>query len=330
VADVATRIALTVDVEPSVAGAYADPDRCSPLIDQPVWGDVDGRSEGLGFIMRTLAEHGQRATFFVETANAAYFPEEAMGRYAARLATEGQDVQLHIHPTWLNFADGGDGVPISDHFHELKAERLVALVEDGRARIARWTGRLPEAMRTGNFAISRAVYPHMRQAGIRISSNICAAVFPPADESLMLPGGVCCIDGVMEIPVTCFVDRGLIGRGRLRPLQVTACSFAEQRALLDSLAEQRVGIAVIVTHPFEFLKWKGPQFAKLRPNRMVQDRLMRLCGYLAANPDRFEVVTFSDLDPSGMVEIDPPKLAGHPLRSTVRAAENFLNDHWPS
>jgi hypothetical protein len=253
-----------------------------------------------------------------------------MGRYARRLAAEGQDVQLHIHPTWLSFERAGDADRISDQCHELEADRLVALMEEGRARIASWTGRPAQAMRTGNFSVSRDIYRYMREAGIRMSSNICAGVFAPEDDTLMLPGGAFRIDGVLELPVTCFVDRGPIGRGRLRPFQVTACSFAEQRALLEDLADLHVGIAVIVTHPFEFLKWKGPQFENLRPNRLVQDRLTRLCAYLAANREQFEVVAFSDLDPTNLAETQPPNLAGHPLRATVRAAENFLNDRWLS
>ena len=326
-----TRVAITVDVEPSIAGAFADPERNTPLIHEPVWGEVAGKSEALGFLIDTLGEHGLQATFFVETVHASYFPADIMAGYARRLADAGQDVQIHLHPCWLSFENGarGEGGPMSDLCAELAEDRLAELIATGRERIGEWTGSVPDCMRTGNFSASRGVFRAMRQSGIRVSSNICAAVSPPSDRTLDLTGGIHRIEDITEFPVTCFVDRGPVGRGRLRPMQITACSFEEQRASLDELHRAGASIAVIVTHPFEFLKWTGAAFSRMRPNRLVQRRLQRLCAFLADNGDRFEVVPLGRLAADGVAPEPARDLTGNPLSSVRRAIENFTVDHLP-
>lgn len=323
-----TRVVLTVDVEPTVAGAFDDPEANTPLIHEPVWGAVAGRSEALGFLIRTLVAHELAATFFVETVHASYFSAGPMGRYADELTRAGQDVQLHLHPTWCNFHDGRllPDSRVSDHCHRIEDDRLVRLIEEGTARIEDWTGRRPTAMRTGNFSTGRGVFGAMRRAGLRYASNICSAVQPPGEPELALTGGVHAIDGIVELPVTCFADRGPVGRGRLRPLQVTACSFAETRAILDQLHAAGGPVAVIVTHPFEFLKRADARYSKLRANRLVQTRFERLCAFLADNADRFETQPLPAAAAALTPPSDPPPLAGSPVRSVLRAAQNVLND----
>src|SRR5262245_20623091 len=118
-----TKVAITVDTEPSVAGAFAAPDRYKPLIHEPVWGEVRGKSEALGFITRTLDRHKLRATFFVETAHLAYFSDGVMGSCARQLHQAGHDVQLHLHPGWTRFK-GGDFASVNDNCSALDEERL--------------------------------------------------------------------------------------------------------------------------------------------------------------------------------------------------------------
>lgn len=322
-----TKVAITVDTEPSIAGAFTDPNRYKPLFHEPVWGEVAGKGEALGFMMRVLDRHKLRATFFVETAHLAYFPDEAMGDCARQLHQAGQDVQLHLHPVWRRFK-GGEFVAINDNCSDLDEGRLVDLIVEGAARIEAWCGRRATCLRTGNFSVSSGVYRAMRRAEMSIASNICLAVAPPLEKDLHVPGGVHRIGGILELPVTCFRDRGPVGRGRYRPLQVSACSFEELRDLLNALHRAGASLAVLVTHPFEFLKWSGPDFSRMRANRLVQRRFNQLCGFLAANSDRFEVVGLGqigeDLKPEDEVALD-----GSPIHATWRAVENFVNDRLP-
>ena len=208
-------------------------------------------------------------------------------------------------------------------------DRLAELIAEGRQRIADWTGKSPNCFRTGNFSVSRGVYRAMRAAGMRVSSNICAAVTPPLDETLRLPGGVHRIEGITELPVTCFTDNGPVGRGSLRPMQITACSFEEQRTILTALRAAGSSVAVIVTHPFEFLKWSGSTFSRLRRNRLVQRRFNRLCAFLAENGDQFNVVPIDVIARTGIESEPAITIKGGMVSSTLRAAENFVNDHLP-
>ena len=49
-----TKVVLTVDTEPSIAGAFANPSQ-TPLLHEPVAGEINGRSEALGFMIETLS-----------------------------------------------------------------------------------------------------------------------------------------------------------------------------------------------------------------------------------------------------------------------------------
>ena len=210
---------LTVDTEPSIAGAFRENEVHAPLIHEPVAGMVGGKSEALGFLVETLSEQGLVATFFVETVHTRYFSDTIMGGYVERLLRAGQDVQLHLHPCWLSFGDGkfDRSNPVSDHCHELETGRLAALIDEGADRIGAWTGARPSGMRTGNFSTALSVFEAMSQAGLSHASNICLAVHRPPEPELAVTGGVHDFAGIRELPVTCFVDVGPIGRRRLRP-----------------------------------------------------------------------------------------------------------------
>lgn len=323
-----TRVSITIDTEPSVAGSFSDPLRYRPLLHEPVWGAVGGRSEALGFIIETLKSHDLCASFFVETVHLACFPEETMGGYVRLLQESGQDIQLHLHPVWSRF-EGGRYAKVNDRCGELAEERLVELITAGAAQIRSWCGKAPLCLRTGNFSVSTSVYHAMRRAGLPLGSNVCMAVSPPKAPALRFAGGVHRVEGVTELAVTCFRDHGPVGRGRYRPLQVSACSFGELRTMLNAINQAGGSIAVIVSHPFEFLKWSGPEFSQLRANRVVQRRFERLCRFLAQEADRFEVVPMAGIAEAGILPEEAVNLDGRALAATLRAVENFVNDRLP-
>ena len=330
-----TQVVLTVDTEPSIAGAFDDPERFAPLLHEPVAGRVGDRSEALGFMLETLKASGLRATFFVEALHTRYFPASAMGGYVEQLLAADQDVQLHLHPAWVNFENGRPRPTdrVSDNCSELDTGFLADLMDEGARQIEAWSGHRPTAMRTGNFATSRGVFEAMSLAGLGASSNICQAVYPPPDPELGLTGGRHRVVGIRELPVTCFVDRGPVGRGRLRPLQVTALGGGEMIGLLRKLHRQQAGggIAVIVTHPFEFLKPGDFRYSRMTANRLVQGRFRALCSFLAREQDAFEVVALAEAASHGTATSnDPPlELEGSALPALIRAGQNFLNDRLP-
>src|SRR3546814_20222305 len=96
-----------------------------------------------------LRSHGLEATFFIETAHTRYFGKKAMAGYAERLIAAGQDVQLHLHPMWLNYENGAmkPDQTVSDHCYDLDIEPLTELLLDGGDPGDEWTGRRPQIRR---------------------------------------------------------------------------------------------------------------------------------------------------------------------------------------
>jgi peptidoglycan/xylan/chitin deacetylase (PgdA/CDA1 family) len=319
-----TKVIFTVDTEPSIAGALADT-RLKPLIHEPVWGEVKGRSEALGFLTRTLSRHQIPATFFVETLNSAYFGNQ-MRPYVEHLLDNNFDVQLHLHPVWLNYAKDNQAT-YNDNCTDLPSAQLQHLIENGINTLEEWTGSRPVAMRTGNFSASEMIFSAMQKAGIRVSSNICVAVNPPKEPHLNLSGGAFSAQQVMELPATSFIDNSLVGRGRWRSMQITSCSAGELCSLLDQAQNAAVEYIVLVTHPFEFIKKKGWQYKNITQNSLVQQRLEVLCQHLDNNRDRFEPTDIKTLFNNDLFRAAPaPTLYGNKMQALSRAAQNLLND----
>ncbi len=110
-------------------------------------------------------------------------------------------------------------------------------------------------------------------------------------------------------------------------MQVNALTAREQISLLNAAHENENPVVVIVTHPQEFVKKRDFRYTDLRPNRVIQNRFRRLCAFLSANSDRFEVVPLAVAADT----IDTPQrwteLTGNALNSVVRAVANTVNDH---
>lgn len=291
-----TEICVTVDTEFSIGGAFADPKRCRPLGEDRVHCPVAGRDHGLGFILRTLDAYRQQATFFVETANIAYFGDRPMGRVVETLLDSVQDVQLHLHPCWQIFRDDSWQIRVkeeapNDQCALLPVDRLSALIAEGIDVFARWGASKPVALRTGNLSAGRNVYRAMRETGLVLGSNIAAGYAPPTEKSLMLMGGLSRIDGVVEAPVLSYAQFRLGSWSKMRMLAITASSWPETRALLVAARLARLSPIVILTHPFEFIK--NPGNSSDLPNLVNQRRLEKLCAFIADNPNDFTMTTFA-------------------------------------
>lgn len=326
-----TEICVTVDTEFSIGGAFADPERCHPVGEDRVHCPVGGEDHGLGFILRTLKIYEQQATFFVETANIAYFGDRPMGRVVDTLLDNGQDVQLHLHPCWQVFADEAwrdqvrHGAP-NDHCARLPVDRLSVLITEGIDAFARWGAPKPMAMRTGNLSAGRTVYRAMRDAGLPLSSNIAAGYAPPSENSLMLMGGLSRIEDVVEAPVLSYAEFRFGRRSKMRMLAITAASWRETRALLMAARQRGLSPIVILAHPFEFIK--SPGRSGDRPNFVNQRRLERLCSFVAENPDDFIMTTFGGRGGAWLErDMQPAPVLRAPLDAVLgRMITNAIND----
>jgi hypothetical protein len=331
-----TEICVTVDTEFSIGGAFTDPERRHPIGEDRVHCPIGGEDHGLGFILRALKTYQQRATFFVETVNIAFFGDRPMGRVVETLLGSGQDVQLHLHPCWRAFTDENwrtkvrNALP-NDHCARLPLEALTSLITEGIDAFGRWGAPRPVALRTGNLSAGRTVYQAMRAAGVPLGSNIAAGYAPPVDRSLMLMGGLDRIEGVVEAPVLSYAQLRLGGWSKMRMLAITASSWPETRALL--LAARRAGLSpiVILTHPFDFIKTPGR--SGICPNFVNQRRLERLCAFVAEHPEDFIMTTFGcqgadwlerDMQPAPILRAPLNAVIGRMVTNAINVRVSFL------
>jgi hypothetical protein len=315
------KVVITVDTEPSIAGFFQNP-KFTPLIHQPISGNINGKSEALGFFINLMKQYNFVATFFVETVHSCYFSPDIMQHYVSELLKANQDVQLHLHPVWRYFRDKEF---VSDNCSDHSVEFMLELLEEGKSSIKNWTGNKPVALRTGNFSAGDNVYKAMGIANLKISSNICMGSVDYNDPELLVTHGIHNIYGITELPVSCFYDKNIIKWNNLRSLQITALGGYEIPSILDKMEKSGHQVAVIVTHPFEFLKTKDFRYTNMRINKMVQSRAEYLCNFLSNNRNRFQVVPIAEAAKITDVHPDNP-VSGNPIVSLWRSVENFIND----
>jgi hypothetical protein len=323
-----TEVCLTVDTEFSIGGAFGDPQRYRPLSSEPVDGLVDGCAEGLGFLLAALRDHGIAATFFVEVLQSFYFGDRPMGRVVERIAGDGHDVELHLHPGWLAFRSTEWRTATRDDCcaSRTRAE-LRAMIEFGIAQFARWQAPAPQALRAGNFAFARPVHEAMVDCGLGLGSNIAISVYPPHDPEFDVPSGSFMVDGVLEVPAFTYLAPDPPRGSRMRTLAITASSWRETEALLWRARDAAISPIVVLTHPFEFVKRRDFRFSKIRRDRVNQQRLLRFLKFLSGHADDFSATTFAR---SGHTWIarggSPGGLLQAPFYPAMaRLAENAIN-----
>ncbi|HEX8443987.1 MAG TPA: hypothetical protein VF631_10120 [Allosphingosinicella sp.] len=332
-----TQVAITIDTEFSVAGAFADPERRRPIGEANVTCPVGGREQGLGFLLDTFARHGTSATFFVEALQTAWFGDEPMGAIVERILGAGQDVQLHLHPCWTAFRDPdwrsllAGGHP-DDNCDGRATAELVVLIEEGRAALQRMGASKPIALRTGNLRSDRNIYRAMAACGLPLASNVGLGLNRPHDPALRLRGGRHWIEGVMEVPVLSYGQLAIGSQPADRLFTITATSTAETEGLLWAAREAGAQTIVLLTHPFEFIKGDRLDPARQRVNRINQRRLERLCAFLADHDGEFESASFAQAARGWLAAPDEPEPRLHaPLLPVLgRMVENKANDLIPA
>ncbi len=289
-----TEITITIDTECSVAGAFANPDKYKPVAEEAIICEVDGKEHGVGFLLDTFKEYGITASFFIECAHYYYFGDEPMRSVVQRILDAGQDTQLHVHPCWMYYNENpalGD-FPTDDSCKGRSYSELRKIFELSMDIFERWSGKKPDAIRTGSLVADMNIYRVMQDLGIPLSSNIAIGVNVPDEPTLNLHGGRHMVDGVMELPVFSYRDMNLFGRRNIKSLQITSCSWPEMKYLLRKARAEGIENIVILTHPFEYIKKSDPHFSKSIRNRVNQERLINLCRFISENDQDFVSADF--------------------------------------
>ena len=298
---------LTIDTEHSIGGAFADPDLKPVGNVRRIFGRIGGKEYGIPLQMEIADRFGVKLVFFVEVFNRHFFGADETRRVVETILRRGHDVQLHLHPNYLNFTLARpQDLSYSDLCGDYPPERQIEMLAEARQLLVDCGAPQPTAFRAGCFGANGDTLKALAGNGLLIDSSYNQAYL----------GGPCRLpdwglndlaerEGVFELPVTNFVEQTGLRSRRHMPLDINGVSFEEMRQVLDA-ARSGVGPrnVTVILHSFSFIKTYDVQYRRVRPRWEVIRRFEKLCRFLAENAGNFSVRTLGALtrdDLTGML-----------------------------
>jgi hypothetical protein len=294
------KVHVTFDVEIWCNDWQHLDERFPSSFERYVWGRSSHGEFALPKTLEMLARHGLQGVFFVEPLFAARFGLAHLHTIVSMIRDAGQDVQLHLHPEWVDEVRP----PLIEacmskrqHLTHYSLEEQTALIGHGLRLLGEVGVSHVSAFRAGSYACNRNTFKALAANDLRLDSslNACYEVSAPELFEGVSYLGPRVVDGVETFAVTVFQD----GFGRIRPAQITGCSFLELRQAIESAAAAGADEFVIVSHNFEMLRPQGTE-----PDTIVVRRFERLCAFLGEN---------RKLLPTGKFERRKPVAADHPV-----------------
>lgn len=307
---------FTVDVEVWCDG-WQDIDAKFPrCFERDVYGPTAKGRYGLPYTLQVLADHGLPGVFFVEALFSRRFGQSPLTEILGLIRDAGQEIQLHLHTEWVDEArepllPGPQAK--RQHLRHFSLEEQTHLIATGRQIMEEAGGGLANAFRAGSFGFNRDTLRALAANAMPFDSSYNGSMM--GQDSGVAPGTVLVepvvCEGVAEFPMTVYHDSAR----SLRHAQLTACSWLEIEGLLWQALEAGRRSFVMLSHNFELLN-----AARNRPDRIVVDRLHRLCAFLDRHRDSFHVRGFRDLAPID-VPVQPPPLSSPLWKSGARLLE---------
>jgi len=325
---------ITVDTETSIGGAFADPRKRPVGAQRRIFCRRGGAAFGIPLIMDIADAHGLTVVFFLEVFNRYFFGEGPTHRVCDYILKRGHDVQLHIHPNYLNFTTGRPARPVfSDLMGHYSLDRQIDMLLEAREWLTKWGVTDLHGFRAGCFGAGLTTLTALGRAGFFVDSSYNAAYlgFPCLIPDLKI-NDLAPINGVWELPVTNFEENLRLIRVRRKPLDINGVSFEEIRSVLRSDRHLGPHHITVVLHSFSFVKAYDVQYRRIRPRVNVIARFERLCRYLADNPERYRVRDIKSLSPEALAAAQhqachrlpcmAPVLSG--LRAVVQVGDRLV------
>lgn len=255
-----------------------------------VHGPTSRGEYGLPAQFRILNEHGLTAAFFVEPLFSLRFGRAPLDEIVGLVREARQEVQLHLHTEWLDespervFPEIREKRQFLYQFDLAQQTRLLSL---GRDLLRRSGVESVNAFRAGSFGLGPETFAAARAAGLEFETSFNPTFEHPINARVRYLRPTV-IDGVGVYPLTAFRD----GVGRIRHVQLGACSLAEMEACLWSARDAGYEAVVILSHNFELMNSRKDQ-----ADWVVVRRFEGLCRFLAENRDAFSVRGFQNLRP---------------------------------
>lgn len=318
-------VTITVGTSFSIGGAFRDPDKYNPVGERSVLCD----GHGIEFMLDCFDRFNTKASFFIETAQSAYFGDQPMGKIASLIGAAGQDRQLLVHPCWYYFDESGN-FSQNDSCAGRDFNELREIFEKSIASFERITGNKPKVIRCGNFQVDPKVYDVLSELEIPLSSSIGFGIWKPDGKKFILHGGRSKFEDVMEVPLFTYKDKDVMGGYPDKSMEITSCSKSEIIQILKQARKEGIKNIVLLTQPFDYIKKKDDQYLEITKNRINQERLHTLCSFINEHDQDFVTVDFSS-----KAETWQAKEQKHAERFRIptrfrnmRKVENFINDRF--
>jgi hypothetical protein len=283
-----------------------------------VYGPTPKGDYALPFKLQLLQDHGLKGVFFVEPLFATRFGMDPLREIIELIAPGDQEIQLHLHSEWVDEAPAPlfpENRTKRQFMRDFSREEQVVLIRAGLQLLLEGGAGRANAFRAGSFGFNRDTLFALASNEIPFDSSYNAAM--TGSSSGVAPGRVLVEPlfdaGVYEYPLTVFDD----GTQKLRPVQLTACSWREMEQLLWQALESGRRSFVMLSHNFELMT---P--AKTRPDPIVVKRFRQLCAFLDRNRDCFRTTGFRELTGES-VSVQPPPLISSRWNTAGRYLEQL-------
>jgi hypothetical protein len=289
-------------------------------MDRDIYGVTKSGEYGLRYQLDMLDRFGLKAVFLVESLFATVVGQGPLVEIVKLIQAHRQDVQLHVHPEWLEWMPNplvsGTRSPFlkdfsKDEQHLMLATAVANLQQAGTESVT--------AFRAGNYGANLDTLIALRDTGVLYDTSYNVPYLSTQcgiaiDKRLLQPQY---LEGIIEYPITFFED----WPGHQRHFELTACSSAEIEHVLLTAHSQGWGSVVLVSHSFELLKNRNSPGKPLQPDRICVKRFERLCQFLSERTDQFVTSTFNDLATPNIVPVDVTPMKSNVFRTLGRFGE---------
>jgi hypothetical protein len=309
---------ITTDVEVWCDGWERIDAKFPSCFRQYIHGTTPDGDFGVAYQARMLQLHGLQGTFFVEPLFSLRFGADPLSEIVDLIRRHGQDVQLHLHPEWVDEALQPP-LPVSQgkrqfmrNYDEREQAVLLGL---GRTLLIDAGAKEPVCFRAGGFGFDHRTLAALESIGMLMDASYNAAQLGPS--SGVHPGRMLTdrlqIGRIAEFPMTVFRD----GMGRLRHAQLTACSWRELESLMWQALASGQKAVVLLSHGSELLN-----ASRTRADRTVVRRFENLCRFLENHASHFRTRAF-DCGPPELANLQPPPLKSSMLDTANRVAQQL-------
>lgn len=292
-----TKVFITVDTEHSIGGAFRYPNLNPVGNEKRIFGKFGNHFYGIPLIMDIADKYGLPVVFFLEVLNHHYFGKNESRQVCEYILDRGHDVQLHLHPVYLNFKeDHPECLKFKDNMSFYSLNEQIELLGEGKHLLEEYGVKNVTAFRAGNYGANIDTLKALSENGFLFDSSYNLA-FP--NKSRLISNDVfndiTKIEGIFELPITCFNEKLPLLVNKVVPMDINAASFSEMKEMLIYASKNNFKCVTIIFHSFSFYIGKDLQYTDAHIIDKTITKFKKLCHFLSENKDSFLVQNFCTL-----------------------------------